>query len=172
MEFFYIVVSIMSVIALILSLTAIGLMIQNGNKTQTFPPNTSQCPDLWIPDGKYCHYNGQNKGNYKSYDTGLTDPGKFLGDDPTSVNFIDKYDLTSSTKPTETKNSVRTTINDNPMKTVPFFTNGGSIYTNSTTINTSDSQWETTGLSANCAKKKWANSNNIEWSGISQLNTC
>jgi len=136
MEFFYIIVSVIAVVVLILVLTFIGLMIKNGNKTQTFPPNTAQCPDLWIPDGSFCHYNGGNNGNYNGFTT------------TTNTNTI-VYD-----------------------KTPPFFTYGGLINTGSTTINTSDPQWETTGTSSNCAKKKWATSNNIQWSGITQLNSC
>jgi len=189
MEFFYIVVSVLAVIILILALTFIGLMIQNGNKTQKFPPNMSQCPDLWIPDGSYCHYNGLNNGTYVTYDKGVetkdsTNEGKFLGDKKITTNgtYVDKYDFsqidnTYSKKPLKNKlDNGRITkiepIMTYPMNTAPFFTYGGTINTNSTTINPYDPQWGTSGLSANCAKKKWAKLNNIEWSGITQLNTC
>jgi hypothetical protein len=36
-----------------------------------------------------------------------------------------------------------------------------------------DTAWTgSTGLSAICAKKKWANTNNISWDGISNYNSC
>jgi hypothetical protein len=188
MEFFYIVVSVLAVIILILALTFIGLMIQNGNKTQKFPPNTSQCPDLWIPDGSYCHYNGLNNGTYVTYTsgvgatTGSTNNGNFLGDKTiTNGTYVNKYDFSQigitndkPTKYTVTNGSTTSSssIATHPMNTAPFFTYGGTINKNSTTINPFDPQWGTAGLSADCAKKKWAKLNNIEWSGITQLNSC
>jgi hypothetical protein len=170
MEFFYIVVSVLAVIILILALTFIGLMIQNGNKTQTFPPNTSQCPDLWIPDGSYCHYNGLNNGTYISSDRGVgngvekSNTGKFIMNSSGTV-----YDFSQTTSGFYPASSDGVSIKSFPMNTAPFFTYGGK---NSTTINPFDPQWGTFGLSADCAKKKWAKLNNIEWSGITQLNTC
>jgi len=187
MEFFYIIVSLIAVVVLILVLTFIGLMIQNGNKTQTFPPNTSQCPDLWIPDGSYCHYNGLNNGTYVSDTSGVnSNSGNFLGDNPTTAigsSYINKYDFSQMgssgskyyskiSKIESSSSTSNTDITSYPMNKVPFFTFGGLINTNSTTINTNDPQWEKTGISSNCAKKKWATSNNIQWSGISQLNSC
>jgi len=194
MEYFYIVVSIIAVVALILALTFIGLMIQNGNNTQTFPSNTSQCPDLWIPDGSFCHFNGKNNGNYLTHTTGVgkiidsthvNNIGQFLGDDNKIKHgsYINRYDFsqkgeTGGGRPAKVTNdkdgkfSREEAIEYYPMKTPPFFTFGGSKNTNSTTINPYDPQWESTGLSANCAKKKWATTNNIQWSGITQLNVC
>lgn len=64
MELFYIIVSVVTVIILILLLTFVGLMMRKGKKTQQFPPNVEQCPDMWIPDGSYCHFNGVNNGTY------------------------------------------------------------------------------------------------------------
>ena len=39
-------------------------------------------------------------------------------------------------------------------------------------INFNDSGWTVGGVSALCAQKKWANSNNIAWDGISNYNGC
>lgn len=194
MEFFYIVVSIVAVIVLILALTFIGIMINNGKQTQSFPPNTSQCPDLWIPDGSFCHFNGFNNGNYKSYTSGvgkrpagthINNIGNFLGDSNNvkGGTYINRYDFSQRKEPGGGSPAIVT--NDKygnyksaiaepnyPMNTSPFFTFGGSTNTNSTTINPFDPQWGATGLSADCAKKKWATTNQIEWSGITQLNVC
>lgn len=144
MELFYIIVSIATVIILIISLTFVGLMMRNGKKTQQFPPNVEQCPDRWIPDGSYCHFNGVNNGTY-AFD------GKFLKEGAS------KYEGTS----TEQGN------------VVPFFVKGGTQeLQNSTTIEPSSSKWTSTGVSSICAQNKWATKYGIQWSGISQLNNC
>lgn len=64
MDTFYIIVSVVTVVSLILVLTVVGVMMKNTKKTQQFPPNTEQCPDMWIPDSSYCHFNGVNSGTY------------------------------------------------------------------------------------------------------------
>jgi hypothetical protein len=66
MDFFYIIVSVITVGLLVLVLTVVGLMMRNSKKSQQFPPNIEQCPDMWIPDGSFCHFNGTNQGNYIS----------------------------------------------------------------------------------------------------------
>ena len=153
MELFYIVTFVIAIVVLILALTFIGIMIKDGNKTQSFPPNTAQCPDMWIPDGSFCHFNGINNGNYSSVTTGInSNQGNFLKDSQDTI-----YDFT---------------VSANPDNQPPFFTSGGSNNLNSTTINPFDSNWSLTGLSVNCAQKKWANTNSIQWSGVSQLNNC
>jgi len=130
MELFYIVVSVIAIVVLILSLVFIGFMVKNGNQTQTFPPNSSQCPDLWIPDGSFCKFNGLNNG---------------------SIPFA-----SGTNKLT-------------PIVTDTHLNNDGSA----TKINPYDeSIWGTSGLASSCAQQKWARTNGIEWSGISQLNTC
>jgi hypothetical protein len=39
-------------------------------------------------------------------------------------------------------------------------------------INLNDSTWGSAGLTKTCALKKWANTNNISWDGISNFNAC
>ena len=40
-------------------------------------------------------------------------------------------------------------------------------------LKTDDASWQTSdGLSAKCAKKLWANNNNVVWDGISNYNSC
>lgn len=44
---------------------------------------------------------------------------------------------------------------------------------NNNELSISDTEWQTSdGLSAKCAKKLWANNNNIVWDGISNYNSC
>ena len=47
MDIFYIVVSSVAIIFLILILTVIGLMMKNTNRIDVYPPFQSQCPDYW-----------------------------------------------------------------------------------------------------------------------------
>jgi len=141
MEMFYIIVSVVMIVILILGLTAVGIMMKNTKKTQQFPPNIELCPDRWIPDTSYCHFNGANSGAYG-----------------VSANYLKEGN----------------TLYDNSYKgsTAPFFTNGGTSNTNSTTINPSDSRWANTGVSTICAQHTWAKKYGIQWSGISELNSC
>lgn len=129
MELFYIITSIAAIVVLILALTFIGIMITNGNKKQTFPPNIEQCPDKWIPDGSFCYFNNVNNGDYT-----------------VNSNMLEF-----------------TTDNKSPY----FFTSGGK-----TAINPFDSKWTSNGLTSTCNQKSWANIHGIQWSGISQSNTC
>ena len=47
MDIFYIVVSSIAIIVLILILTVIGLMMKYQNHVDVYPPFQSQCPDYW-----------------------------------------------------------------------------------------------------------------------------
>jgi HJR/Mrr/RecB family endonuclease len=47
MDMFYIVVSSIAIIILILILTVIGLMMKNQNHMDVYPPFQSPCPDYW-----------------------------------------------------------------------------------------------------------------------------
>jgi len=48
MDIFYIVVSSIAIIVLILILTVIGLMMKYQNHVDEYPPYQSQCPDYWV----------------------------------------------------------------------------------------------------------------------------
>jgi hypothetical protein len=47
MDIFYIVVSSIAIILLILILTVIGIMMKNTNAITNYPPYQSKCPDYW-----------------------------------------------------------------------------------------------------------------------------
>jgi len=47
MDIFYIVVSSIAIILLILILTVIGIMMKSQNAITNYPPYQSQCPDYW-----------------------------------------------------------------------------------------------------------------------------
>jgi hypothetical protein len=116
--------------------------MKTGTQTQKFPPNSSQCPDMWIPDGSFCHFNGVNYGTY-------------------GVSSTNNRVLTENNKPLSLDNSV-------PF----FTYGGNKEYADSTTINSFDPKWGSQGLSSKCSKKKWANKYGIQWTGISQYNEC
>jgi hypothetical protein len=139
MDLFYIIVSVVSVIVLIFLLIVVGLMMKSSKSTQQFPSNIEQCPDMWIPDGSFCHFNGVNSGVYEV-------EGKYLKEGTT--RFDEKY--------TGDK--------------VPFFKSGGT--SGSTTIIPSDTKWSSSGVSAICAQNEWAKKYGIQWTGITELNTC
>jgi hypothetical protein len=54
---FYTIVIIISVVLLILSLTAIGLLVTNASSTAKFPESYNSCPDYWSFDGTFCKPN-------------------------------------------------------------------------------------------------------------------
>jgi hypothetical protein len=45
-------------------------------------------------------------------------------------------------------------------------------YGSGNNLDMSDTIWSSGGLTANCAKNKWANENNIQWDGVSNYNSC
>ena len=45
---FYTIVLIIAIIILIIALTSVGLLIGRLNKSKTFPPSASDCPDYWV----------------------------------------------------------------------------------------------------------------------------
>lgn len=48
-----------------------------------------------------------------------------------------------------------------------------AAYIANNVLKTDDASWQTSdGLSAKCAKKLWANNNNVVWDGISNYNSC
>ena len=47
MESFHITVLAIATIIFIIALTTIGMLIQKGSKSGTFPPTASNCPDDW-----------------------------------------------------------------------------------------------------------------------------
>ena len=50
MDSFYLIISCVAIVLLILLLTVVGLMMKNKNAVDVYPPYQSQCPDYWIPN--------------------------------------------------------------------------------------------------------------------------
>lgn len=51
---FYLLVSGIALLILIIVLTTIGLLAKNSEYKGQFPPNAAQCPDYWQMDGSMC----------------------------------------------------------------------------------------------------------------------
>lgn len=51
---FYLLVSGIALLILIIVLTTIGLLAKNSEYSGQFPPNAAQCPDYWQMDGSMC----------------------------------------------------------------------------------------------------------------------
>lgn len=144
MNWFYTVVLVIAVVILILSLAFVGVMMKKSNATQSISSSVSQCPDLWIPDGSFCHFNGLNGGTYNISTTNRRQMADSSG------NAI-----------------LRSTIS-------PFFTNGyvDVSFNGATTINPFDERWNINGITPVCNQKQWAVINNIQWTGIREYNSC
>ena len=54
MDTFYLIVSAIALVILILILAYVGMRLRNHNITQAFPPNAYSCPDYWTVDGSNC----------------------------------------------------------------------------------------------------------------------
>jgi hypothetical protein len=146
MEIFYIVVLSVSVFILILALTFVGLIMRNTKNTVVFPSSMSQCPDLWIQDGSYCKFNGKNSGTYQN-GTG------------------DNYTRLLSTS-TPNKYYTRDVDSAEPPYFIFDANRGRSIFS------AFDNKWNSNGTTDICAKKEWANANDIQWTGIKEYNNC
>jgi hypothetical protein len=139
MNWFYLIISVIAVIVLILSLAFVGVIMKKSEQATVFPSSASQCPDMWIPDGSNCIFNGVNSGTYA---VSTTNSKKFADD-------------TASTTST----------------TAPYFVTG-TTSTNNSIITPSDPRWATGTTSAICSQSKWANINNIQWTGVREYNNC
>lgn len=102
MEYFYLIVLSIAVIALIVILTSIGITIKSTKTNSTiFPPVAALCPDYWEIDHSenkcIIPTNGINDGGNVSI---LKDPERTYGSDGIAVDFSDpKWVSTSSDSP-------------------------------------------------------------------------
>ena len=148
MEWFYFIVIAIAIIILILLLAYIGISMSTNPKgiSTEFPPVKNSCPDLWRADP-------------------ATDNTCII-----PVNSDNSYDTT--------RNVGTAVIGTNTdFSDADTNTHGFSAYTEGTEgspagINFNDPGWAGEGKTTDCAKKDWANTNQISWDGISNYNTC
>jgi hypothetical protein len=72
MSWFYIIVSIIAVITLIISLTAVGMVLSNSYSSAPFPAYQNVCPDFWDVSGTVC--------KPLTWGINTPSPDKFYGD--------------------------------------------------------------------------------------------
>ncbi len=142
---FHITVMSIACIILILILTLLGVkMSMSGNSTATFPPSQNICPDRWA----YTESSGciapiiSTEPNYLEFDTDNLPKGY-------SGKCGGVGESTLGKVCTESDGVLGSIIFDPRSK-----------------------DWLTDGKSDICAKKEWANKNNIAWDGYSNYNKC
>jgi hypothetical protein len=152
MELFYNTVVIVAVVLLILILTYIGIMLAenklSGENQSSFPPVKNSCPDNW--DAKIKE---DASGVEKTYclvpNAGMKNIGTIL-DTSTENNDKNNAEITvgyDSSSFSDENNTVGVIDFDSPL-------------------------WLSQGKTADCAKKTWADTYDIQWDGISNYNQC
>ena len=151
MELFYIVVTVIAILFLIIILTLIGIAMRYQDKNTVFPPLANDCPDFWTiaSDGKSCTIPSNGKRNV----------GKMY-------NPLDNSILLKSA-----------TSDSNGSYSFPMYTPGtngtnGNLTAAASTIDFSNEAWNAQGKTAICSKKKWAMNWGISWDGVTNYNSC
>ena len=152
MDSFYNIVLIVAVILFILVLTYIGILLAEkkltGEVAANYPPVQNSCPDNW--EAKI-HVDENDV--EKTYCKVPTDSMKNIG------TILDKSKTSSD------KNNAETTIGYN----ASLFSDGDNV---EPVIDFESHLWLTQGKTADCAKKAWADTYDIQWDGISNYNQC
>ena len=147
MEWFYFIVIAIAIIILILLLAYIGISMGTNSKgiSTQFPPIKNSCPDLWKADpdaANTCIIPVNN--NNTEYDTTRNVGTAIMGDATKDFSHAD----------TKTHGFI------------PYTS------TEAAAINFNDAGWAGEGKTTDCAKKEWANTNQVSWDGISNFNQC
>jgi hypothetical protein len=145
MEAFYLIALSIAAILLILILTYIGIvMANNKNKKSQYPPQSGSCPDYW----------------------------SISTVDPSSCIIPARTDRNAGTKIVDASGKSYTSIYDVNGALLLNASNTGGLNTSQNSINFGDPKWITSGVSAICAQKTWANTFGIVWDGVSNYNSC
>jgi len=152
MEWFYFIVIAIAIIMLILLLAYIGTRM-TGDRPESdtiFPPVKNTCPDLWKADAS-------GKCIIPTDSSGAFDEKQNVG---TVASLLGSatYDTTCLTNGT----------------CVPGYTASTGSGTSSVpaTIDFNEESWGGQGMSSDCAKSTWVNTNAILWDGVSNYNQC
>jgi hypothetical protein len=153
---FYLTITIIAAVILILSLTYVGVLLYSTKSTIAFPPTQSKCPDYWQIDssGKCKVPTSANATNASGLTFNTSSPNRQL--DKTTPNTY-TYDIRS--------------VIDNTTYATP----SGSEFS---LMDVSDASWNSLSIggvdagNALCNKARWARGTNIVWDGISNTNQC
>jgi hypothetical protein len=142
MELFYIIVTVIAIVFLILILTVIGILMRYQNKSTVFPPVANDCPDFWTiaENGTKCKIPTSTQKNVGS-----------LYDSNNSIKI--KYE-TSSAFPMYTPGT------------------NGTLNISPNIIDFKNETWSSQGKTAVCAQKQWADNWGITWDGVTNYNSC
>jgi hypothetical protein len=143
MELFYTIIIGIAIVLLIVVLTTFGIMIQYSSTGGVYPTIQNTCPDYWNVDTSANCYISKSA----SINTGGS----------------------GSDTLTSTQTYISGAVNTN-------YTPGLLTDSSNIRINFSDPKWSATPFNnfsdIKCAYKSWANSNSIQWDGITDYNNC
>jgi hypothetical protein len=152
MESFYNIVLIVAVILLILILTYVGILLAekklSGESQANYPPVKNSCPDNWEAKIKE-----DVNGIETTYCKVPIDSMKNIG------TILDKNSTDNDKTNAETTIGYNATLFSDRDKVEPV-------------IDFESQLWLTQGKTADCAKKAWADTYDIQWDGISNYNQC
>jgi len=144
MDLFYIIVSTIAIIILILLLTFIGIKMSNKSSSsgsKAFPPTATTCPDYWT----------------------------IASDDPTNTALFQACNV-----PVAGSRNTGSLYDANGKLKIPASTAAYTppTTTKPATINFTDKGWNASGLSSTCAQQKFMNQYGLMWDGVSNFNGC
>ena len=148
MEPYYIIVSVIALIFLLLLLGFMWFLMyyRSQNSDTTFPPNVNNCPDYWLTDNNgNCLVPAYNANGLQT-NTGLL----------YTQNSNNKIALNTKLSPDGKASAPGFTVIDNSGNSFINFKNG----------------WTSLAGGSTCAQRAWANSYNIVWDGITNYNSC
>jgi hypothetical protein len=153
MELFYIIVTVIAIVFLILILTVIGILMRYQNKSTVFPPVANDCPDFWTiaSDGTKCKIPSNDKKNVGSLYNGTTLKIKTVTKDRADSYAFPVY--TPSTNGTSDPST-------------------GDQIMAPNIIDFKNETWSSQGKTAVCAQKQWADNWGITWDGVTNYNSC
>jgi hypothetical protein len=150
---FYLTVSIVAVVVLVVALSYVGILLYTTKPTAVFPETVSKCPDYWEIDG--------STGKCK------VPPGT-----SNTVNVGDMDWNGPSNRQLNTGNGAKgaeiASLIDNSTYTSPAYS----------LLDVTDGNWNNLAIagvntgSALCNKARWARTRGIIWQGVSNTNAC
>jgi len=156
MELFYIIVTVIAIVFLILILTVIGILMRYQNKSTVFPPVANDCPDFWTiaEDGTKCKIPTFGQKNVGSL-----------------YNTNNSIKIKNAKKDSAGSYEFPTYLPPLPVTNGSTDSNGNQVNAPNT-INFKDDFWSSQGKTAVCAQKQWADNWGITWDGVTNYNSC
>lgn len=179
MDEFYLYVSIAAVIILILSLAAFGVTMYKVKQLDVFPPFQNTCPDYWDISGNYCVFPNEQSNAVNTGDINVlkrTDCNFGTGS-ATSNNCIYAMGVpvvgTAGPSTAWAYDASYTGTQPTNRLRVERYPGINKSYVELNGDNAEKAYKALyPGRSVRCAKKRWAELNQIAWDGISNFNGC